>query len=66
MEQAIRELQAVIQKLIEKVENRSHGPGKPGLYAAIAGQGLPLDMYIAEPQCEACDLTEASPNALRT
>jgi len=39
-EQAIRQLQAVVQKLADKVEN-SDGQAKPGSYAAAAKLGLP-------------------------
>src|SRR3982074_2448874 len=40
-EQAIRQLQAVVQKLADKVENKPYGPARAGSYAAVAGQGLP-------------------------
>jgi hypothetical protein len=41
-EQAIRQLQAVVQKLADKVENKSYGPARPGSYAAAAAAGLGL------------------------
>jgi hypothetical protein len=42
-EQAIRQLQAVVQKLADKVEKTSNGTERPvqGSYAAVAGWGLP-------------------------
>ena len=42
-EQAIRQLQAVVQKLADKVDNKPYRPTGPssGSYAAVAGRGLP-------------------------
>jgi len=40
-EQAIRQLQAVVQKLADKVENKLDEQAKPGLYAVAAMRGLP-------------------------
>ena len=40
-EQAIRQLQAVVQKLADKVENKSDEQAKLGSYAAAARLGLP-------------------------
>jgi len=40
-EQAIRQLQAVVQKLADKVENKLDEQAKPGSYAATAMRGLP-------------------------
>ena len=42
-EQAIRQLQAVVQKLADKVEDKPYGPAGANLgsYAAAAGQGIP-------------------------
>ena len=43
IEQAIRQLQAVVQKLADKVEKTSYGAEKQaqGSYAAVAGRGIP-------------------------
>jgi hypothetical protein len=46
-EQAIRQLQAVVQKLADKVENKSNEPTKPGSYAAAVARHTP---YQTRPQ----------------
>jgi hypothetical protein len=40
-EQAISQLQAAVQELSNRVENKPYGPARLGSYAAVAGQGLP-------------------------
>ena len=40
MEQAIHQLQVVVEKLADKVENKPYGAARPGSYATAAAAGL--------------------------
>jgi hypothetical protein len=63
-EQAISQLQAVVQKLADKIENKPYGPARPGSYAAVAGQGLPTQTRTQQ-SLNAGHVTSQKPVPLR-
>ena len=48
IEQAISQLQAIVQKLANKIENKLYRLARLGLYTTIARQGLSIQIYTQQ------------------